>query len=66
MFSLLIFTLAVVGYGNELAGFVDVSNSRPGKTEGSKLFYWFTPSQSKQTNDPLVIWLQGNISSVHT
>ena len=59
MFVLLILSLAVAVYGKELAGYIDVSNSRPGKTEGSKLFYWFTPSESNKPNDPLIIWLQG-------
>ena len=44
----------------ELAGFIDVSGSRPGKTEGSKMFYWlFHPENGKSEEAPLLIWLQG-------
>lgn len=45
----------------ELAGMIDVSGSRPGRTEGSALFYWFTPAQTAEAPEkqPLLIWLQG-------
>jgi vitellogenic carboxypeptidase-like protein len=49
------------GEGSELAGMIDVSGSRPGRTEGSALFYWFTPAQTTEAPEkqPLLIWLQG-------
>jgi hypothetical protein len=49
------------GEGSELAGMIDVSGSRPGRTEGSALFYWFTPAQTAEAPEkqPLLIWLQG-------
>ncbi len=52
------------GFSNELSGYIDISMSREGKTDGSKLFYWFTPAQQKVADDlPLVIWLQGGPGS---
>lgn len=41
-----------------------MTGSRPAKTEGSNLFYWFTPAESAPAeNAPLLIWLQGGPGS---
>jgi carboxypeptidase C (cathepsin A) len=64
LFLLIIFHYICLLCGEELSGYVDISDSRPGKTDGSKLFYWLTPQQ-KKTEDlaPLLIWLQGGPGS---
>lgn len=50
----------------EIAGYIDISGSRPGYTEGSELFYWLTPSQSSSNSDqekPLLMWLNGKFKN---
>lgn len=48
----------------ELSGYIDMTDSRPGKTNGSLMFYWFTPAENTVDSDaPLLIWLQGGPGS---
>ena len=58
----LIIGFVAMVHASELSGFIDISDSRPGSTEGSKLFYWFTPAvNARNALSPLLIWLQGKL-----
>lgn len=49
---------------DELSGFINMSDSRPGKTEGSGMFYWMFPAVNRKFEEaPLLIWLQGGPGS---
>jgi len=63
-FFLVVAYLCNVCYCEEQSGYIDMTGSRAGKTDGSLLFYWFTPAQVAVAEDaPLLIWLQGGPGS---
>jgi vitellogenic carboxypeptidase-like protein len=50
----------------QLAGYIDLTGSRGATshaTDGSGMFYWFTPAQNDNGDAPLVLWLQGGPGS---
>jgi hypothetical protein len=55
------------GRGEELAGLIDVSESRAdGSSQGNTLFYWFFPARNGDADAPLLLWLQGGPVGGHT
>ena len=56
--------LDIANASEEMSGFIDMSQSRPGHTEGSGMFYWFFPAVNRKPEEaPLLMWLQGGPGS---